>query len=84
MLSNARYETWELALIIYMAVGCVLSMLFVIVESFRMVKGKLDVNEQYEKLERAIPELVGQVEKKVKFIALGNKSTLVFIKPNYF
>lgn len=67
-----------------MVIGCILSILFVIIESFRLIRGKLDKEEQYEKLEKAIPELVGQVEKKVKFFVLGKKSTLVFIKPNYF
>ena len=67
-----------------MVFGCILSILFVVIESFRMIRGKLDKAEQYDKLERDMPELIGQIEKKVKFITLGKRSTLVFIKPNYF
>lgn len=71
-------------LIIYMSIGCVLSILLVMVESFDLVKGKIDKEEQYERLERVYPELVGIVEKKVIFFPLGKKSTILFIKPNFF
>jgi hypothetical protein len=67
-----------------MGLGCILSVLFVLVESIQLVKGKLDRDEQYDRIERANPELIGQAEKKVTFFALGKKSTLVFITPNYF
>jgi hypothetical protein len=67
-----------------MGIGCILSILLVMVESFDLVKGKLDKEEQYERLERINQELVGIVEKKVVFFPLGKKSTLLFIKPNFF
>ena len=84
MITYSQYESWELFLIIYMGIGCILSILLVMVESFDLVKGKLDKEEQYERLERINQELVGIVEKKVVFFPLGKKSTLLFIKPNFF
>lgn len=84
LITYAPYENWELFLILYMAIGCILSILLVMVESFELVKGKLDKEEQYERLERDNQELVGIVEKKVLFFPLGKKSTLLFIKPNFF
>ena len=69
---------------VYMAIGCVVSVFLVIYESVFLISGKFREDEFFSKIQKNYPDIAGQLEKRISIFKISSKSTIIFVKPNYF
>ena len=82
--SYAQYTSLEIILVIYTCIAGVACVGFVIIENLEIIKGKFDKQEQYDRLQRIDSSSTRDIRRKVHFMPLNNKTTMMVSLPNFF